>query len=79
MKLHDGSLPILRAATDPAAAGGSLWGPAYLFEMRGPAVPGRIPSRAKDVAAAQRLWAESVRLTGVIFDALSVADEPSRP
>jgi len=67
MKPADGALPTLRAATDPAAAGGSYWGPSGWFELRGPPAPGRISKAAKDEAAAARLWEISEELTGVSF------------
>jgi NAD(P)-dependent dehydrogenase (short-subunit alcohol dehydrogenase family) len=69
MKPHDGALPTLRAATDPAAAGGSYWGPAHFFEMNGPPVPARVAKRAKDAAVAERLWNVSEELTGVSYAA----------
>lgn len=67
MKPAAGALPTLRAATDPAAAGGSYWGPAGLFEVNGPPVPARIPGAATDEAVAARLWEVSETLTGVAF------------
>ena len=67
MNPRDGALTTLRAATDPAAEGGSYWGPSGLTGMSGS--PGRVvPSRAaRDVAVAARLFDESERLTGVSF------------
>jgi NAD(P)-dependent dehydrogenase (short-subunit alcohol dehydrogenase family) len=67
MKPADGALPTLRAATDPAAAGGSYWGPARFFELSGPPVPAAIIARARDEAVAARLWEVSEKLTGVSF------------
>jgi NAD(P)-dependent dehydrogenase (short-subunit alcohol dehydrogenase family) len=63
-----GALPSLRAATDPAAQGGEFYGPSGFLEQRG--YPDRVPysSAGHDVAAAQRLWTESERLTGVTVD-----------
>jgi NAD(P)-dependent dehydrogenase (short-subunit alcohol dehydrogenase family) len=62
-----GALPILRAATDPAAGGGEYYGPGGLAQAKG--YPVRVSStpRSRDLAAQQRLWAESERLTGVTF------------
>jgi NAD(P)-dependent dehydrogenase (short-subunit alcohol dehydrogenase family) len=62
-----GALPTLRAATDPAAAGGEYYGPGGLGQAKG--YPVRVSSNAKsrDHAAQQRLWDESVRLTGVTY------------
>jgi NAD(P)-dependent dehydrogenase (short-subunit alcohol dehydrogenase family) len=67
MKPADGALPTVRAATDPAAASGSYWGPARFFELNGPPVPARIPAHAKDTAVAARLWDVSEKLTSVTF------------
>jgi NAD(P)-dependent dehydrogenase (short-subunit alcohol dehydrogenase family) len=67
MKPPDGALPTLRAATDPAAASGSYWGPRGLFEMRGPPAPARISASALDPSTAAWLWDESEKLTGVTF------------
>jgi NAD(P)-dependent dehydrogenase (short-subunit alcohol dehydrogenase family) len=62
-----GALPTLRAATDPAAAGGEYYGPGGLGQAKG--YPVRVSSNAKsrDQAAQQRLWDESVLLTGVTY------------
>jgi len=67
MRPADGALPTLRAATDPAAASGSYWGPRGLFEMRGPPAPARISASALDPSTAAWLWDESAKLTGVAF------------
>ncbi|MEV6812650.1 oxidoreductase [Micromonospora sp. NPDC051296] len=72
MKVHDGALPALRAATDPDADSGSYWGPAHRFEYAGPPVRASRTKRAQDVAVAGRLWAESERLTGVPVTVTSV-------
>ncbi|MDH6126421.1 oxidoreductase [Kitasatospora sp. GP82] len=63
-----GALPVLRAATDPYAIGGSYYGPLGPGEMRG--APGVVAFRrnAYDVRLGQRLWAESERVTGVAFE-----------
>ncbi|OFX24234.1 MAG: short-chain dehydrogenase [Anaeromyxobacter sp. RBG_16_69_14] len=65
MKPADGALPTLRAATDPAAATGSYWGPRNMFELNGPPAPARISEGARDLVNAARLWEESEKLTGV--------------
>lgn len=67
MKPADGALPTLRAATDPAAVGGSYWGPSRLFELNGPPALARIARRAKDTVIAARLFEESEVLAGVSF------------
>ncbi|WP_433204625.1 oxidoreductase [Dactylosporangium sp. CS-047395] len=61
------ALPILRAATDPAAAGGAYYGPDGWGEFTGrPVLVGTAPAVA-DIALQDRLWAESERLTGVTY------------
>jgi NAD(P)-dependent dehydrogenase (short-subunit alcohol dehydrogenase family) len=67
MKPADGALPTLRAATDPAALGGSYWGPSRVFEMNGPPAAARIPAHARDGEVARRLWEVSEAMTGVSF------------
>ncbi|HEX4475631.1 MAG TPA: short-chain dehydrogenase, partial [Polyangiaceae bacterium] len=67
MKPADGAMPTLRAATDPAAASGSYYGPAHFFEMNGPPVIARISKRAQDEGARARLFDVSEVLTGVTF------------
>lgn len=58
-----GALPMLRACTDPTVVGGDFYGPRLVAV--GPPVR-EVPSRrARDAAAAQRLWAVSEELTGV--------------
>jgi NAD(P)-dependent dehydrogenase (short-subunit alcohol dehydrogenase family) len=62
-----GALPTLRAATDPAVAGGEYVGPGGPFELRG--YPEAVSSsrRSHDVAVQRRLWTVSEQLTGVVF------------
>lgn len=62
-----GALPMLRAATDPAATGGQFYGPGGRFEQIGPPVLVRAAGRARDVEAQQRLWAIAEDLTGVTY------------
>ncbi|HLX47309.1 MAG TPA: oxidoreductase [Streptosporangiaceae bacterium] len=62
-----GAVPMLRAATDPAASGGEYYGPAGFGEMTGPAKRVRSSARSHDEAVAKRLWEESERLTGVTY------------
>jgi NAD(P)-dependent dehydrogenase (short-subunit alcohol dehydrogenase family) len=62
-----GALPTLRAATDPAAAGGEYYGPAGRGEFTGPARRVESSARSHDAEAARRLWDESERLTGVTY------------
>jgi NAD(P)-dependent dehydrogenase (short-subunit alcohol dehydrogenase family) len=62
-----GALPTLRAATDPAARGGTYYGPDGFRELRG--YPKLVDSSAqsKDVAVQERLWSVSEELTGVTY------------
>ncbi|MGW4458827.1 oxidoreductase [Streptomyces albidoflavus] len=60
-----GALPVLLAATDPAARGGAYYGPSGPLECRGGAGPARLSARAKDPVTARRLWDVSAALTGV--------------
>jgi NAD(P)-dependent dehydrogenase (short-subunit alcohol dehydrogenase family) len=62
-----GALPTLRAATDPAAAGGEYYGPAGPAELTGPARRVESTGRSHDAQAGRRLWDESERLTGVTY------------
>ncbi len=62
-----GALPTLRAATDPAAAGGEYYGPAGLAQVKGYPVRVSSTARSRDQSAQRRLWAESERLTGVTY------------
>jgi NAD(P)-dependent dehydrogenase (short-subunit alcohol dehydrogenase family) len=63
-----GALPVLRAATDQAAAGGEYYGPAGRHEYTGYPVLVSSSAAARDVAARRRLWRESEELTGVCYD-----------
>ncbi len=62
-----GAWPTLYAATSPQAQGGHYYGPNRLGETRGYPAEAAIPTPARDVAAATRLWQESERLTGSSF------------
>jgi protochlorophyllide reductase len=57
-----GALPMLRAATDPGVRGGDFYGPRFMFAGR-QVVRARPSARARDAAAARRLWAASAELT----------------
>ena len=61
-----GTLPIVRAATDPAVRGGEFYGPEFLLW----GYPRReTPSRAaRNAGDARRLWTRSEKLTGISFD-----------
>jgi len=62
-----GALPTLRAATDPAAAGGSYYGPSGRHQYKGHPVLVDAAPAAHDVTASQQLWDASEKLTGVAF------------
>jgi NAD(P)-dependent dehydrogenase (short-subunit alcohol dehydrogenase family) len=62
-----GALPVLRAATDPAAQGGEFYGPGGPAQLTGYPKLLRPSKAARDAAAQSRLWAESERLTGVTY------------
>ncbi len=62
-----GSLPILRAATDPGALGGQYYGPDGLGGYRGdPEVVASSP-QSHDLALQRRLWQVSEELTAVEY------------
>jgi NAD(P)-dependent dehydrogenase (short-subunit alcohol dehydrogenase family) len=62
-----GALASVRAAVDPTARGGQYYGPPGRRQFTGhPALVDSIPL-SHDVAAQQRLWRESERLTGVMY------------
>lgn len=71
---EQGALPELFAAVAQGVMGGDYYGPDGIAEMRGHPKLVRPTSAAKDPMAAARLWAESVRLTGVTYSQL---DPPS--
>lgn len=64
---EQGALPPLYAATAPTAQAGGYYGPDRLSETRGHPVVAKMPAQADDLAAAERLWQESERLTGTTF------------
>ena len=65
-----GSWPLLYAATSPEAHGGGYYGPDGIAEIKGAPVEVKPKPHALDLAAGQRLWEISERLTGVRYDAL---------
>lgn len=62
-----GALATLRAATDPAAAGGEFYGPDGRFEMRGHPVLVGSSERAHDIELQRQVWTASEDATGVTF------------
>jgi len=63
-----GSLPILRAATEPGVSGGSYFGPRLPGGLRGRPVAVATVPLARDAAVAERLWSRSEELTGVTYE-----------
>lgn len=68
-----GALPTLFAATSPQAQGGVYYGPDKFGEIRGYPTVATVPPQALDISAAERLWNESERLTGVTFPIIEEA------
>lgn len=62
-----GALPTLRAATDPAAVGGTYYGPDGFGQLTGYPVVVTSTTRSYNKAAQRRLWAESEQLTGITY------------
>ncbi len=67
-----GTEPLLYAATSPSAVSGGYYGPGGAFGLVGPTTFVRPPRRARDTAAAARLWTEAERLTGAHLPAGTV-------
>lgn len=65
-----GAWPTLYAATEPDAQGGDFIGPGGLTETSGPPIRARASKAACDPDLAARLWALSVKATGVDYSAL---------
>ncbi|MFC4065904.1 oxidoreductase [Actinoplanes subglobosus] len=64
--VEQGTLPQLRAATGTEVRGGQFFGPARLWETRGPVAEARLSREAADPAVGRRLWAAAEELTGVV-------------
>ncbi|MCX4749900.1 SDR family oxidoreductase [Kitasatospora sp. NBC_01287] len=64
-----GALPLLVAATSPAAVGGGYYGPDGIGGLAGLPAVARVPGRATDLTMAAGLWRSSEQLTGVAFPA----------
>lgn len=62
-----GAWPQLYAAVAPGLMGGEFIGPGGIFESRGHPKVVQPNSKAKDAAAAERLWQESTAATGVEY------------
>jgi NAD(P)-dependent dehydrogenase (short-subunit alcohol dehydrogenase family) len=70
-----GSLPQLRAATDPDLPSGTYLEPGGMGGRSGPPVPVAAPKRAWDPETMTRLWDLSAALTATTYPALT----PARP
>lgn len=62
-----GTLPSLRAATEPGLAGGEFFGPTKLGELRGYPEKVASSSMSNDKQLAEKLWQVSEELTGTSF------------
>jgi NAD(P)-dependent dehydrogenase (short-subunit alcohol dehydrogenase family) len=62
-----GALPTLRAATDPAAVGGTYYGPDGFGQLTGYPVVVTSTTRSHNSQAQRRLWVESEQLTGITY------------
>jgi NAD(P)-dependent dehydrogenase (short-subunit alcohol dehydrogenase family) len=66
MSPPEGALSLLRAATDPTAQGGTLYGPRWI--NFGPPVRRRLSRRSRDQRATWTLWRVSERETGITLN-----------
>lgn len=64
----EGALPTLFAAVSPEAKPAGFYSPQGTLEMKGPPGPANVPSAAKDVEVAKKLWDVSCELTGVTWE-----------
>jgi NAD(P)-dependent dehydrogenase (short-subunit alcohol dehydrogenase family) len=62
-----GSLPTLRAATDPDVIGGTYYGPDGFMQFTGNPVLVTSSGRSQNKEAQRRLWAESEQLTQISY------------
>jgi len=62
-----GALPVIYAATAPDALPMGYYGPAHLFELKGPVAAARLAGRARNLADARRLWEISSLLGNAQF------------
>jgi NAD(P)-dependent dehydrogenase (short-subunit alcohol dehydrogenase family) len=62
-----GALPILRAATDPAAVGGTYYGPDGFGQLTGYPAVVTSTTRSHNRQVQRRLWVESEQLTGITY------------
>ena len=66
-KADIGTLPTLRAATDPKTKSGDYFGPKGFMEMKGYPVKVDSNKLSKDVNLARKLWEVSEKMTGVSY------------
>ena len=62
-----GALPVLLAATDPAARGGQYFDPGGAGQLRGYPKVVRSSAQSYDADLARRLWTVFEQLTGVVY------------
>ncbi|WPB79983.1 hypothetical protein KYC5002_12655 [Archangium violaceum] len=62
-----GAWPILRAATDPSAAGAQYYGPDGFQQAKGHPIVVRSSAASYDSDTQRQLWEISEKLTGVAF------------
>lgn len=67
---QSGAQPLLYAATRPDVVQAGYYGPR--FGLIGGPVPVKVPDKGNDARAAERLWAEAERLTGVSLGSIGV-------
>jgi len=67
MKIEQGALPSLRAATDESAESGDYFGPDKFGEWRGYPVKVQSNKRSQDKGIAKKLWDVSEKLTKVKY------------
>lgn len=66
--MHDigaGAMPALRAALDPDAEGGQMYGPGGWMEFRGPTVIVKPHGKGRDMGLASGVWELSETMTGL--------------
>lgn len=66
-KVEMGTLPTLRAASDPKANSGDYFGPSGFLEIRGNPIKVKSSARSHDETLAKKLWNLSEELTGIKF------------
>ena len=67
---EQGIEPVVRAATDPDAAGGEYFTPGGFMSMRGEPEATPPKGNATDAQLARDLWERSVELTGAAYEGL---------